>query len=142
MLYTWRAGLETTAEEVAGPPCVHASALACRWTPPFGWLIFIAGPLLGAAATAHTTVPSAVMASYLCSCLPPAARKSLAISFAYGAISMTLALVNKALLSSYKFECYFFLLATQMRVGWRTRAPRWVACAAGDIERGLATRSF
>lgn len=49
-----------------------------------------------------------------CWCLPPAARYPLAVAVLYGGISMTLALVNKTLLSSYKFECYFTLLTAQM----------------------------
>ena len=61
--------------------------------------------------------------SIACWCLPPAVRYSLAVAVLYGGISMTLALVNKTLLSSYKFECYFTLLTAQMCVDLRA-APR------------------
>jgi solute carrier family 35 protein len=39
---------------------------------------------------------------------------SLAVCVFYGASSLAIGLVNKALLSSYNFNCIFFLLATQM----------------------------
>jgi hypothetical protein len=60
--------------------------------------------------------PSRSLLDVVCGCLPAGARKSLFICVLYGAISMSLALVNKALLSSYKFECYFLLLSVQMCV--------------------------
>jgi len=47
-------------------------------------------------------------------CLPRAALTALAVCAAYGAASMALSLLNKALLGSYKFSGYFFLLGCQM----------------------------
>jgi hypothetical protein len=47
-------------------------------------------------------------------CLPRAALAALAVCAAYGAASMALSLLNKALLGSYAFRGYFFLLGCQM----------------------------
>lgn len=66
----------------------------------------------GSGAVASPALTAALKA--LCCCLPPAARLPLAVAVLYGSISMCLALVNKTLLSSHKFECYFTLLSAQM----------------------------
>ena len=49
-------------------------------------------------------------------CLPRAAATALAVCVAYGAASMGLSLLNKALLGSYRFGGLFFLLGCQMLV--------------------------
>ena len=46
--------------------------------------------------------------------LPAAARTSLLVALFYAAMSVSLALMNKAILSVYEFNCYFVLLSVQL----------------------------
>jgi hypothetical protein len=46
--------------------------------------------------------------------LPRAAQVSLAVCLFYAASSVAISLLNKAVLSSYAFSCYFFMLAAQL----------------------------
>lgn len=48
------------------------------------------------------------------SCLPKEALASIGVCAAYASTSMVLAMLNKALLSSYGFRAYFLLLGCQM----------------------------
>ena len=50
----------------------------------------------------------------LCGHIPHKARLSLAVAIFYGSSSVLLALLNKAILSGYKFDCYFLLLSAQL----------------------------
>lgn len=47
-------------------------------------------------------------------CMPRAVFLSLLVCILYGTVSMSLGLVNKVVLSSYKFECVFLLLSGQL----------------------------
>lgn len=46
--------------------------------------------------------------------MPKSLQLSLAVSVFYGITSVSISLLNKALLTSYGFDCYFFLLFAQM----------------------------
>ena len=54
------------------------------------------------------------LAARMMSLIPKAAQMSVLVAAFYATMSVSLSLLNKALLSSYKFECYFTLLATQL----------------------------
>lgn len=50
--------------------------------------------------------------------LPRAAILSLGVCLLYAVASTSLSMLNKALLTSYGFECYFMLLATQLGISY------------------------
>lgn len=55
-----------------------------------------------------------VMPPNFLGCVPPAAARSLAICALYGTVALSLMLLNKALLSIGKFDCYFTLVGTKL----------------------------
>ena len=50
--------------------------------------------------------------------LPRAAMLSIGVSLLYMVASTSLSMLNKALLSSYAFDGYFFLLFSQLSLSW------------------------
>jgi len=46
--------------------------------------------------------------------IPPNIRRSVGVCLLFGGTSVAISLVNKALLSSYSFSCFFFMLACQL----------------------------
>jgi len=48
--------------------------------------------------------------------IPPNIRRSLGVCLLYGGASVAISLLNKTLLSSYSFSCFFFMLACQLMI--------------------------